>query len=235
MFTSLLRALQAGAIALAALAAPAATAATLSLQSTFTLTKTGNGRDTPGLSGASVVLLADFADGTVFTRNGFTTPRAVASSVSFTISGASVAGTNGIYAPSAPLGLFATGTAFDGLLTTGPSTNVFVPGADATFFGIAGLANQIRLDAGGSVGSRALGDLLTLDILNAVRLASGGVVLFSQSGSGGTSYAVSNVTTTAFSDVAAVPLPAGLPLLAGALMALGALARRNRRRMPLAV
>ncbi|MFN3642899.1 MAG: hypothetical protein ACK4TB_08250 [Gemmobacter sp.] len=225
-----LRALRPLALALLALAAPAAaSAAALSLQSTFTLTRTGSGPDTPGLSGATVVLLAAFAEGTVFTRDGFATPRAVASNVTVMVSGASVAATNTTYAPTATLGLFATGNAFDGLLTSGPSTNVFVVGADATFFGIAGLVNQVRLDAGGSVGLRALGDLLTLDILRDVRLASGGVVLFSRSGQGGTSYAVSDVTTTAFAAPPAVPLPAALPLLAGALAVLAGLARRRAR------
>lgn len=230
MFLTLRKALRPLALALVAMAAPAAaSAAALSLQSTFTLSRTGNGPDTPGLNGAKVVLLAEFDQGTVFTRDGFATPRANAASVRFTISGASVAATNATYSPTAPLGLFATGTAFDGFLASGSSTNVFLPGGDATFFGIIGLVNQVRLDAGGSVGTRALGDLLTLDILKGVRLASGGVVLFSRSGPGGTSYAVSNVSTVAFAAPAAVPLPAGLPLLAAAIAVLAGLRRRQTR------
>ena len=230
MFMTILTATRAAAVATLIFAAGAVGAATLTLESTFSLTQSGSGPDTPGLSGASVLLHAEFAGGTVFTRDGFDVPRAVASLVTFTISGASNMATNGIYMPSAALGLFANSTVFDGLLTTGPSTNVFIPGADATFFGIAGLVNQVRLDAGGSVGTHALGDLLTLEILQGVKLASGGVVLFSQSGSGGSSYDVSNVSTRAFSDVAAVPLPAALPLLGMGMLALAGIAAGRRRK-----
>ncbi len=217
------------AVALAAVSLPAM-AATLTLESTFTLTQSGSGPDTPGLNGATVLLQAGFDDATVFTRDGFNVPRAVASMVRFTISGASVAATNTVYAPTATLGLFASGNAFDGLFTSGPGTNVFIPGGDATFFGLMGLVNQVRLDAGGTVGTRALGDALTLDILNGVKLASGGVVLFSRAGPGGTSYAVNNVTTRAFSDLAPVPLPAALPLLGAGLAAMVGVAFARRRR-----
>ena len=230
MFFTILRASRAAAVASLIFAAGAVSAATLTLESSFTLQKSDNGPETPGLSGALILLKAEFAEGILFTRDGFDVPRAVASMVTFTISGASGAMTNGVYMPSAALGLFANGTVFDGLLTTGPSTNVFIPGADATFFGIAGLANQVRLDAGGTVGSHALGDLLTLHILQGVKLASGGVVLFSKSGQGGTSYSVNNVTTRAYSDAAAVPLPAALPLLGAGLSALAGFAARRRQK-----
>jgi hypothetical protein len=229
MFRNLVRAMQAAALALLALQAGAASAATLTLQSSFDLQTSDNGPDTPGLNGAKVLLQADFAEGTVFTRDGFDVPRAVASNVTFTISGALNVATNGIYMATAPLGLFASGNQFDGLFTSGPGTNVFVPGGDATFFGIAGIANQIRLDAGGTVGTHALGDVLTLATLQNVQLATGGVVLFSQSGQGGTSYSVRNATTSAFGATPSpVPLPAGLPLLAGGLVILGGLTLRRR-------
>lgn len=234
-FRALFRAAQVSAVAFLVLQSGAALAATLTLQSSFNLQTGDNGPDARGLNGANVLLQAEFAEGTVFTRDGFDVPRAVSSKVTFTISGALNAATNGIYMATAPLGLFASGNQFDGIFTSGPGTNVFVPGGDATFFGIAGIANQIRLDAGGSVGIRALGDQLTLDILQGVQLASGGVVLFSQSGQGGTSYNVLNATTTAFSDAPApVPLPAGLPLLAAGLFLLGGLTLRGRQALPLA-
>lgn len=213
-------------LALALGAVPPAAAATLTLTTSFDLTKQAGDPDTPGLSGASVVLTAVFADGTRFTRGGFDVPRAVASSLSFAIGGASVAATNGTYAATRMLGLFATGNPFDGYLTTGPDTFFLSPNADATFFGVAGLVNQVRLSAGGSVGTAAVGELLTLERLKGVTIGTGGVQLFSKSGVGGSSYTMSNFVNTATTDAAPVPLPAGLPLLAVSLGLLAVLRRK---------
>lgn len=209
----------------------AAAAATLTLQTEFDVTAR-SGPDSLGLIGSRVLFEMEFADGTVFTRDGFATPRAVASSASVTVSGASVGSSNGDYTLDSTVGLFSTGTAFDGIKSSGSSTLIFGANRDASTFGILDLVRTVRFDADGTVGIRALGDQLTLAILQGVAfsdraLSGDNATLFSRSADS-TNYTLTNFTTSAFSDVAPVPLPAGLPLL---LSALGAFAfmRRSKK------
>lgn len=221
----------AAALSIGAIAGPAV-AGTLTLQTSFDLVTRGNGPDTPGLDGASVLVTSTFDDGTTFEQGFYSALRAVATSTTFEITGASVAETNGTYMPTTGLGLFAANGSSDGYLTNG-TTSPFGSNPDGSFFGLENgngvLVNQVRLDAGGTVGARLEGDALTFDILNDVEIGSGGVLLFSKSGSGGTGYDMLNFANQAFEDTPAVPLPAGFPMLAGGLLVFGAMRRKAKQ------
>ena len=235
----------AGAVAAAlTLAAGAASAATLQLATSFDVAvrpsgiNAPSGPDTIGLGGARITATATFADGTVFTRNGSAAPRAVASSFTYTVAGASVAGTNGVYqagtSPGAPtaVGLFFAASS-DGFATDGTGANIFTPNPDRgtlSIFGL-GLPNTLQFQAEGTTGGPVpLGSALTLPQLQAIRF---GPLFssFSTRGINGTNYVISNFTTVASDlSVSTVPLPASLPMLGAGILAVGALRRRRAKR-----
>ena len=169
---------------------------------------------------------AEFADGTVFTRDFNAAPRAVAASHSFTITGSGVDGT--YVARAGTVGLFSNNTTFNGIFNS--TANSFING-DAFPVAIAGIASQLRFDAGGTVPDAVLGEALTLSHLTAAVFGSGGLQRLSQSGSGSTNYDLVNFSSRAYEvgGPAVVPLPAASPMLLAGLGALGFVRGRSRK------
>lgn len=86
----------------------------LSFEVTIVQTIVGTVNDPAGLNGATVAFTATFPDGATWQDDGFGEPVAVSSSHSFTITGASVPATNGVWSDPDGLGiLYFTG--FDAL------------------------------------------------------------------------------------------------------------------------
>lgn len=232
------------ATAAATSSAVAASAATLMLETSFDVNRNAPGINAPpgpdalGLSGSRITATAIFDDGTVFTTNGTAASRVLPSAFTYTISGASVAATNGIYSagttPGAPttVGLFFA-SSNDGFFTSGPGTNIFTSNPDFANLSILGLGqpNTLKFTAQGSTGgSIAIGSALTLAQLEGISFGPA-LSSFSTRGSGGTNYNLSNFSTTAsIVTPAAVPLPASLPLLGLGIFAAGAIGKRRKRR-----
>ena len=162
--------------AVAGLSATVASAATFTLQTSFDVavrsgTNAPAGPDNAGLGGSRVTVTALFDSAAEFTRDGAASPRVVADSVTFTITGASNASSNGDFMANSTLGLFAVrddgSKTQDGLFASTSKASLFpfngVP-LDGGAFAIGDLVNSVRLSTFGSVGTAAVGDELTLEI-----------------------------------------------------------------------
>ncbi len=192
--------------------ATGAHATTITVEMNFTLTHdTTFGPDAAGLDGALINFIAIFdGDDTYIDRFG--QPAVAATSHLFTVSGASVAATNGTYQEANGISFFPNNGNFDGFFN-GNGRGIFLPGIQTSSSGLSG----------GSFDDRAVGDSINAsDFLGTFpsfrtnwRNVDAG-------------YNSSDITISATSDdVAPVPLPAGLPLLLGALGVFG-VARRYK-------
>lgn len=201
----------------------------LSFSTSFDVTTGSSGGPKPQpdplmLGGTRFTIDTVFADLATFGNpTNRTEVRVLAESSTLTVVGG---GSTRTFAFKNPIGLFAGRDAAN----SGFRSDVF------SFLGAGPLSvdgfgsNSLQLDANG-LANTAAGTKLTLGFLNGLTFGPQiGFNSFSTTGSGGTSYRLSNFSTSA-SEIAAspVPLPAGLPLLLAGLAGLGALRARRKR------
>jgi len=212
-------------IALLAMTVTSATAASLKLDIGFDVTRGPVAPNTfpsdpNGLDGARFSISSIFDEGTTFQRSF-----ASASSTNVTITGASVATSNGTFSVTDNVGLFqgSTGGGF-GLLAGGTFFS-FLSG-----FAVPDIIRSVKLDGNGSVGSQPNNSPVTLALLERLRFRgvgeTGSASLFS--GFQNSNFRTGNISVAA-SEISPVPVPASLPLFGTFLAAFGALAMRRRR------
>ncbi|WP_308917538.1 hypothetical protein [Jannaschia sp. LMIT008] len=176
--------------------------------------------DPVGLDGARFAIDATFADGATFDRSF-----ASAETTTVTITGASVASTNGTFDVMQNVGLFQGSTGGGFGLLAGGSFFSFLNG-----FAVPDIIRSVKLDANGTVGAQSNGSPVTLSLLQGLSFRgipeTGSASLFS--GFQNSNYTIGNFSISASEvmDVAPVPLPAALPALLLGLAAMGVVTRR---------
>jgi len=193
----------------------------------------GDVDDPLGMDGATVSVSTTFADGATWQDTGFESVIAVADSHSFTISGASVASSNGVF--SDPNGLLLEAvlgvqTDFLSLPFMSGDSSIFL-GGGAEFvlgFSLSAVAFADQPDVGDFIDSSHFASTFAFDDSLHDTLASSAPVTNVYE----ISHVVSAPSTTGGPtnpDVSPVPLPAGLPLIASSLALLAVLGRRSSK------
>ncbi len=173
-----------------------------------------SGNDAAGLDGASVLFTASFADGTTFVDPICCPPMAIAASHSFTISGASVAASNGVFSDPGGAAFSPNNGLNEGFFTQSGSV-----------LSLAGLASVIQFGVNNQIPDVLAGDLLTVAMLDVMY---GTTQFAGWLGTDGSQYSLTNINVNAFQGgVNEVPLPAAFPLFLMGISAIGFVGRKR--------